>query len=177
MSYNKSIDSSAINSDLTSVANAIRAKSGGTGQLAFPAGFISEINNIPAGGSAIAELVKANCVVSCDSSGTYTGDTHIALPRAATAKDCYFFKIISGSPTANACSSGYTRTGTTSTSAAGTAGYSNRQARQYCIFSFATSAGNMYITPTSGAGTVVNNTAGSYTGDLYVIHMGEFDEA
>ncbi|MBO4543243.1 MAG: hypothetical protein J5725_08705 [Bacteroidales bacterium] len=35
--------------DLTSVANAIRAKSGGSGQLAFPAGFVSEIGNIPTG--------------------------------------------------------------------------------------------------------------------------------
>ena len=37
-------------SDLTSVANAIRAKSGGISQLAFPAGFVSEIGNIPTGG-------------------------------------------------------------------------------------------------------------------------------
>ena len=37
-------------SDLTSVANAIRAKSGGSSQLAFPAGFVSEIGNIPTGG-------------------------------------------------------------------------------------------------------------------------------
>lgn len=36
--------------DLTSVANAIRAKSGGSGQLAFPSGFVSEIGNIPSGG-------------------------------------------------------------------------------------------------------------------------------
>ena len=36
-------------SDLTSVADAIRAKSGGSGQLAFPAGFVSEIGNIPSG--------------------------------------------------------------------------------------------------------------------------------
>lgn len=37
--------------DLTSVANAIRAKSGGSSQLAFPAGFVSEIGNIPSGGA------------------------------------------------------------------------------------------------------------------------------
>ena len=36
--------------DLTSVANAIRAKSGGSGQLAFPSGFVSELGNIPSGG-------------------------------------------------------------------------------------------------------------------------------
>lgn len=37
-------------SDLTSVANAIRAKNGGSSQLAFPAGFVSEIQAIPSGG-------------------------------------------------------------------------------------------------------------------------------
>lgn len=36
--------------DLTSVANAIRAKSGGSSQLAFPAGFVSGIQAIPSGG-------------------------------------------------------------------------------------------------------------------------------
>lgn len=35
--------------DLTSVANAIRAKSGGSSQLAFPAGFVSAIDAIPTG--------------------------------------------------------------------------------------------------------------------------------
>lgn len=50
--------------DLTSVANAIRAKSGGSSQLAFPAGFVSEIQAIPSGGGGGATLVA---------SGTYTG--------------------------------------------------------------------------------------------------------
>ena len=44
------VDSTQLDSDLTSVANAIRAKSGGSGQLAFPSGFVSEIGNIPSGG-------------------------------------------------------------------------------------------------------------------------------
>ena len=50
MAVDKLVDSSQLNSDLTSVANAIRAKSGGSSQLAFPAGFVSEIGNIPTGG-------------------------------------------------------------------------------------------------------------------------------
>lgn len=50
MAVDKLVDSSQLDSDLTSVANAIRAKSGGSGQLAFPAGFVSEIGNIPSGG-------------------------------------------------------------------------------------------------------------------------------
>lgn len=50
MSLDKLVDSTQLDSDLTSVANAIRAKSGGSSQLAFPAGFVSEIGNIPSGG-------------------------------------------------------------------------------------------------------------------------------
>ena len=44
------VDSTQLDSDLTSVADAIRAKSGGSSQLAFPAGFVSEIQAIPSGG-------------------------------------------------------------------------------------------------------------------------------
>lgn len=48
--------------DLTSVANAIRAKSGGSSQLAFPAGFVSEIQAIPSGGGG--PLTKLTEVVA-----------------------------------------------------------------------------------------------------------------
>lgn len=50
MAVDKLVDSTQLDADLTSVANAIRAKSGGSGSLAFPAGFVSEIGNIPSGG-------------------------------------------------------------------------------------------------------------------------------
>lgn len=50
MSVDKLVDSTQLDSDLTSVANAIRAKSGGSSQLAFPSGFVSEIQAIPSGG-------------------------------------------------------------------------------------------------------------------------------
>jgi hypothetical protein len=63
MSADKLVDSTQLDSDLTSVANAIRAKSGGSSQLAFPAGFVSEIQAIPSGGG-VTPLVA---------SGTYTG--------------------------------------------------------------------------------------------------------
>ena len=65
MAVDKLVDSTQLNSDLTSVANAIRAKSGGSSQLAFPAGFVSEIGNIPSGGGGytmddIADRAYAN---------------------------------------------------------------------------------------------------------------------
>lgn len=53
MALDKLVDSTQLDSDLTSVANAIRAKSGGSSQLAFPAGFVSEIGNIPSGGGGV----------------------------------------------------------------------------------------------------------------------------
>lgn len=46
MNADAKVDSAQLNSDLTSVANAIRTKSGGNSPLLFPAGFVSEINNI-----------------------------------------------------------------------------------------------------------------------------------
>ena len=53
MAVDKLVDSTQLDADLTSVANAIRAKSGGSGQLAFPAGFVSEIGNISGGGDDV----------------------------------------------------------------------------------------------------------------------------
>ena len=50
MSVDKLVDSSQLDSDLTSVANAIRTKGGTSAQLAFPAGFVSAIQAIPTGG-------------------------------------------------------------------------------------------------------------------------------
>lgn len=49
--------------DLTSVANAIRAKSGGSSQLAFPAGFVSEIQAIPSGGGGSVGVETLDYVI------------------------------------------------------------------------------------------------------------------
>ena len=40
MALDAKVDSAQLNSDLTSVANAIRTKGGTSAQLAFPAGFV-----------------------------------------------------------------------------------------------------------------------------------------
>lgn len=58
MAVDKLVDSSQLDSDLTSVANAIRAKSGGSSPLAFPAGFVSDIGNISGGGDPNENLIK-----------------------------------------------------------------------------------------------------------------------
>lgn len=50
MAIDKAIDSVKLESNLTSIADAIRSKGGTSGELAFPAGFVSAIGAISAGG-------------------------------------------------------------------------------------------------------------------------------
>ena len=50
MALDKLVDSTQLDSDLTSVANAIRTKGGTSASLAFPVGFVSAIDAIPTGG-------------------------------------------------------------------------------------------------------------------------------
>lgn len=73
MAVDKLVDSTQLDADLTSVANAIRTKGGTSAQLAFPAGFVSAIGAIPTGGGS--PLIA---------SGTFTGngDYRITVPIA-----------------------------------------------------------------------------------------------
>lgn len=50
MSVDKLVDSAQLDTDLTTVANAIRTKGGTSASLAFPADFVSAIGAIPTGG-------------------------------------------------------------------------------------------------------------------------------
>lgn len=56
MSIDKAVDSTQLDADLTSVANAIRTKGGTSAQLAFPAGFVQAIGDIPSGGISIDDI-------------------------------------------------------------------------------------------------------------------------
>lgn len=58
MAVDKLVDSTQLDSDLTSVANAIRTKGGTSAQLAFPAGFVSAIGDIQTGGLSIQPPYK-----------------------------------------------------------------------------------------------------------------------
>ena len=84
MALDKLVDSTQLDNNLTSIANAIRAKSGGTGQLAFPAGFVSEIGNISGGGDTpsvdLYEKILARTV-----SGVVHDDTIKAVGERAFA--------------------------------------------------------------------------------------------
>lgn len=52
MSVDKLVDSTQLDADLTSVANAIRTKGGTSAQLAFPADFVQAIEDIETGGGS-----------------------------------------------------------------------------------------------------------------------------
>ena len=67
MAVDKLVDSTQLDADLTSVANAIRTKGGTSAQLAFPAGFVSAVEAIETGGGGddkYVQLIK----------GTYSDD-------------------------------------------------------------------------------------------------------
>lgn len=79
MAVDKLVDSTQLDSDLSSVANAIRAKSGGSSQLAFPAGFVSEIQAIPSGGNVPHEVPDGYTQLKwLKSSGTQAINTGVA---------------------------------------------------------------------------------------------------
>ena len=60
MAVDKLVDSGALDTGLTSIADKIRSRSGGSNQLAFPTGFVSEIDNIPQGGGGAVEEKDVN---------------------------------------------------------------------------------------------------------------------
>lgn len=106
MAVDKLVDSTQLDSDLTSVANAIRAKSGSSGQLAFPSGFVSEIGNIPSGGggSGMTLLGSGTYTKASDSASisipvTYTGTPKLfyavnTTPKASAAQTVLFGRWI-----------------------------------------------------------------------------------
>lgn len=69
MALDKLVDSGQLDSDLTSVANAIRTKGGTSSQLAFPAGFVSAVQAIPTGGTPTGTKQ-----ISITANGTTTED-------------------------------------------------------------------------------------------------------
>lgn len=56
MALDKLVDSSQLDADLTSVANAIRTKGGTSAQLAFPSGFVSAVQAIETGETDYAKM-------------------------------------------------------------------------------------------------------------------------
>ena len=63
MAYDKVVDSAALDTQLTSIADAIRAKTGGSDSLAFPDGFSQAIAAIEAGGGSGGAKIATGTVI------------------------------------------------------------------------------------------------------------------
>ena len=93
MALDALVDSTQLNSDLTDVADAIRAKTGGTDPLAFPNEFISEIGSISGGGGTYQLLA----------SGTYTNTVRATMniPVTYSGTPTMVAVILNTTPTPN----------------------------------------------------------------------------
>ena len=106
MAIDKLVDSTQLDEDLTSVANAIRSKGGTSAPLTFPSGFVSAVQAISGGGvpsevkQAILTLVQAAVYSETDLSDevaiieAWAADTSAITVSPATAS------VSSASPTA-----------------------------------------------------------------------------
>ena len=74
MAANKLVDSAQLDSDLTSVANAIRTKGGTSASLTFPADFVSAIAAIPTGGGNLQSKTRSYTPSETAQSETVTAD-------------------------------------------------------------------------------------------------------
>ena len=76
MALDKLVDGAQLDSDLASVANAIRTKGGTSAQLAFPADFVSAVNAIQTGGGGGG---NEDAIISRSLSGSYSNSTATAV--------------------------------------------------------------------------------------------------
>lgn len=103
MAIDKAIDSTLLDANLTLIANAVRAKSGASAQLAFPDGFVAAINGISGGSYAYIVVSFPAGTSSCTcSNGTVT----LTADASALAKGLYVFAIPSAGTWTVAASSG-----------------------------------------------------------------------
>ena len=86
MAIDKAVDSAALDAGMTSVADAIRAKAGTTGPLAWPDGFITAISGIETGGGGASWVTISETLpnamyrlgdVNMDGSITYDDNNEI----------------------------------------------------------------------------------------------------
>ena len=88
MAVDKLVDSTQLDTDLTAVANAIRTKGGTSAQLAFPTGFVSAVEAIPAGGGggySIADLASGAPSGEIDITGLSFSDYAFAYKKGITS--------------------------------------------------------------------------------------------
>lgn len=108
MAVDKLVDSAQLNSDLTSVANAIRTKGGTSASLAFPAGFVDAINAIPTGGGGIPVPSGCTLLDHADATGSCAIDTGVKLTYPSSGYLLYIrFKVLNSTATQIVFSSGH----------------------------------------------------------------------
>lgn len=109
MAVDKLVDSTQLDADLTSVADAIRTKGGTSAQLAFPADFVSAINAISGGGGGLEHV--AQYTTTADAKTTGTGGNTLDFwnsymqPNVGTSEKVVLFAIV----TNNTATGGYAR--------------------------------------------------------------------
>ena len=76
MAIDKAIDSAQLDANLTAIADAIRTKGGTSDTLVFPAGFVSAVQAIQAGGGgdSVTDDGNGNITINALYSFTYTDD-------------------------------------------------------------------------------------------------------
>jgi len=78
MSTYKLVDSDQLDTDLTAVAESIRAKTGGSETLVFPDGFVTAINQLGASMEDVSTVAEMEALLIQDNIGKiyrYTGTT------------------------------------------------------------------------------------------------------
>lgn len=87
MAVDKLVDSTQLDADLASVANAIRTKGGTSAQLAFPNGFVNAIGDIPTGSTMLKRGVlrpDAELVASRSFDQYVVADLGLTIPSYST---------------------------------------------------------------------------------------------
>ncbi len=99
MAVDKLVDSTQLDSDLTSVANAIRTKGGTSALLAFPADFVSAINAISGGGGTVQyKLLKSGSYTKADAAA---GTLNISTGYYAEAGKTFVVLVTVDAPVEN----------------------------------------------------------------------------
>lgn len=84
MAVDKLVDSTQLDADLTSVANAIRTKGGTSSQMAFPAGFVSAVQAIPTGTTPTG---TKSIITNGTHDVTNYANAQVAVPNTYSAGD------------------------------------------------------------------------------------------
>ena len=167
MAYDKVVDSAALDTQLTSIADAIRAKTGGSDSLVFPDGFSQAIAAIEAGGGGgsatiLGRTYECGTFISAEDQKNYQLEAK-EIPTGAiywTEEDWFAdtttiwkiagFSIYSDVENGYGCSINISKDSASSTTSLN---------RSYAAGKTPSGSANMFGKPTSGAssdGTVIS---------------------